>query len=704
MGSNKALNGFVAAMLHDVRKIDLNKSGRWERHDDLMCTVNPFLEPGEIDFKALLGEDVVDIIGAHHDGALADVKAQDLAEARSKLDEALKTGKTSLEKIALLLADRWQKAMYQIPESEGFERTKSNPSYYPYYGHWQYWDPELAVGKIQAIADDLSRRNKPKHRDKGRLLEYDGELDLRRIMDVQQHLRRFPHTTYIPHISLEIHHRFTAVLFFFIYQRLLTLSSPLDLEGLSFSLLRISPDPPALFYRLQDVRIARRAIERLRKTLFRKVFVPCRETIPDLNWDLNPFEFFGGDSIVLLWDKPDEIISALQEFVDEDKEVHSIQVEKVEYRLPEGWKIQGGKLEFYADADKVDSSTSWPNIVARKLVSFPTATEARCPRCTQPTSEVELKLDERRGEWLCPDCFAQRRAWAGEIDLERIGQYPDSTPELLAFVFLSLPDDLFGHARAVAEETLIPGFVNRKGLDFGLIYPSPTGFFEYIQAVADLNVLRTALDEEVVKMRQEEGKKEVKAGLRKPPRGKPPEAPVAYVLLASTTRLAYVLRWDHFWRFWGRLNTEREKRNLALSTSLATVFCRPKMPFWSLMDRFAVYSKKGDVYYDASGRSVIMFTPGEINSIRQLAAEARREKIPNAQLQILVQTAQVGSKEELFLEIDARAQERKLGRDRGFSRRLKAALERLTSLGDEDRDREKRAIFIKYIIRLKGGK
>lgn len=98
-----------------------------------------------------------------------------------------------------------------------------------------------------------------------------------------------------------------------------------------------------------------------------------------------------------------------------------------------------------------------------------------------------------------------------------------------------------------------------------------------------------------------------------------------------------------------------------------------------------------------------MFTPGEVNSIRQLANAAARERVTNAQLQSLVQMALMTGVHELDMELDARAKEGKMGRD--FPSRLKAALARLTyEEENENKRRQKRAVFIKYVIRLKGGR
>ena len=237
MGSNQALDGFVAALLHDIRKLDFSQNQFGSNHENLAQTDNPYLKTNGVDFLALVGQDVADIVQAHGGGALAGIRAATWDQARPLLTAALQRGETSLPKLALFMADRWQKAMYQIPEDkEKFGRLTKNPECYPYYGPWQRWDNSTAGGKLYQAVEKLGERNREKDRARrkgqGPTLAYPGELDLPRLLAVQEHFRAFPHTSYIPHNSLAIHHRFTAALYCFVYQRLQTLASPLDLQGL----------------------------------------------------------------------------------------------------------------------------------------------------------------------------------------------------------------------------------------------------------------------------------------------------------------------------------------------------------------------------------------------------------------------------------------------------------------------------------------
>jgi hypothetical protein len=257
--------------------------------------------------------------------------------------------------------------------------------------------------------------------------------------------------------------------------------------------------------------------------------------------------------------------------------------------------------------------------------------------------------------------------------------------DLIGFVFLSLPPDLRQHAGQVAEERLISDFVNRKVLEPGDIVPGPARFFEYLTAVDDLQHLHAALKQQVQEL------------ARKTRRAK--------MLFASSTLQSYVLHWDLCWPFLGWLNVQRDR--LCLDSCLTVVFCRPKMPFWSLMDRFVRFrGARQDLYFDAAGGSIVMFTAKEVNTIRHLANEARKAWVGNTELESLVAMALNTEVHELHLEIEARGSERKLGSRAGFPGKLRKALDELVYESDDgpQQRRQKRAVFIKYVKKLKGGR
>lgn len=95
-----------------------------------------------------------------------------------------------------------------------------------------------------------------------------------------------------------------------------------------------------------------------------------------------------------------------------------------------------------------------------------------------------------------------------------------------------------------------------------------------------------------------------------------------------------------------------------------------------------------------------MFTATDVNTIRNLATLASSENVTSAQLSGLVNLALRATAPELFLEIDVKVREGKLGRG-GFAGKLKEGLDALRA-DDEFGGREKRAIFIKYVKKLRG--
>lgn len=68
MSSNQALDGFVAALLHDIRKLDFSQNQFGSNHENLAQTDNPYLKTNGVDFLALVGQDVADIVQAHGGG------------------------------------------------------------------------------------------------------------------------------------------------------------------------------------------------------------------------------------------------------------------------------------------------------------------------------------------------------------------------------------------------------------------------------------------------------------------------------------------------------------------------------------------------------------------------------------------------------------------------------------------------------------
>ncbi|MEW5720003.1 MAG: hypothetical protein AB1817_15350, partial [Chloroflexota bacterium] len=88
----------------------------------------------------------------------------------------------------------------------------------------------------------------------------------------------------------------------------------------------------------------------------------------------------------------------------------------------------------------------------------------------------------------------------------------------------------------------------------------------------------------------------------------------------------------------------------------------------------------------------------EVKAIRDLARSAFSDQAFKSQLNALVALARAASLRELEMEIDERDNLRKLRSD--FCKDLKIALNRIS--GDDQKTRDKRALFIKNIVRLAG--
>jgi hypothetical protein len=246
-------------------------------------------------------------------------------------------------------------------------------------------------------------------------------------------------------------------------------------------------------------------------------------------------------------------------------------------------------------------------------------------------------------------------------------------------LIVTLREPLRDEAVRVAEERLFPAFMNQRMVSPRILGPTEVGLFEYLQAVRDIGAFQESLAEQIEAMRKGDDRE------------------AARVLVELTTLSAYVLREDRFWPFLDFVNQQRKK--LQLDSAVRTVLCHPKQPFWSLMDRFTTY-EKGDLYYDVSEGSIVMFTDAEVSKIRDIAGIAEREWRSGAQLSALSRFARSHTLEELLLEIDVRARHNKLASR--LPRPLREGLQGLSYEPDDDatKRRMKRAKFIDYIAKM----
>ncbi len=631
MSTSSIWEWFATALVHDLGKTVLDESGQWTDHEQL----------DKKPFGSWLPTDIVSRVRLHHDNV-------DF-EASSHSPEA----------VALIMADRFQKAMHQtehLEKDERLSRLQQHPAFYPYYGRVE---EGYNQAKAAPIIDNLTRAASK-------------QASLRNLLELQEGLLHYPHTSYLPHLSLALHHRFTALLFYFLIRRADGGFPPLDLR---FSVLTVSPEPAALFYRLRDVDTHKRVVETLRKELFRRVFLADKKAaLPGFAPTLNPFEFFdGGSGLVLVYDQPKKITDALQKILDEEPFLRSLQVEQTDFHLIGKWKKEDEGERFYFEPTDVDTHARNWSLLSAQVLEYPPLSLERCQVCGQPE---ETLTEDVTGDLLCSSCLKERRERrARVVDIHKVS---DGGKAKVGFIFLTVKEPLYEQAREVAAD-LLGKFMNQRMVESRILEPTRGGGFEYLQAVIAMGEFQAQVEKAI-------------------------EEPHAYTLLRLPTKMVYLVHEDFYWRFLGFLNEERKR--LRFPTGLRAVLCGPKTPFWSLMDGFLIYDGQ-DLYYDEAEGSIVMFTSDEVQSIRDLAGTAERDWRSSAQLIALSRFALTHNLAELLLEVDVRARQDKL--PWRLIDPLKKALGDLKVPDDESKAQTKRAKFIDYVAKMarpprRGGK
>lgn len=629
MAKNDAevFNWFAAAYLHDLGKTNISSQGFFQAHHER-------LQGGP--FESLLPADMIALIAKHHDPV--DIKG----------------GTQRPEEMALIIADRFQKAMHGAEDLEKdprLEPLKKHPAYYPYYGTVEDgWDQGKAAGLVLGIRQALSKG-----------------INLANLMDLDERTARFPHTTYFPHLSLSLHHRFSALLLYFLIKQK-EWGQPMDRLG--FSVLTVTPEGMPLFYRLRDVESHRRTVRYLRTQVFQRVFIEDKRCLKDLGPERNPFEFYDkGHTLVLVYDEPEKILAALQDVLDEKEYLRSLSVELMEFCLTRDEEKPG----FMGVLSPGYPRKSAMPLFSRKTLDYPATSLERCWGCGKP--QETLEFDTKKGDALCPPCLGERvirREKWDVVDIHEVSLTAKGDVGRIAYVFLTLPEALYELAAVVAGKFL-SRVANQRMVEPGVLRPSKEGLFEYLQAVMDIGAFQKTVDGVIEELRR--------------------KGPLAYTLVRFPTLMIYLMAEDHYWSFLAFLNEERKK--LQLASSLKAIVCHPKTPFWSLMDHFKTYDGK-DYYYDASGGTIVMFTNEEVAAIRNLASIAQREWRSSNQLIALSRFAVTRSLEELLLELDVRTGQGKL--PRSLPKPLTDVLRKMP--GDDPKGQTKRAKFIDYVAKL----
>ena len=622
MSKSNVWQWFAAALVHDLGKIVLDASGQWTDHEQL----------GKKPFGSRLRADIVSRAKIHHDNV--DFEA----------------GSHSPEAVALIMADRLQKAMHRtehLEKDERLSKLQQHPAFYPYYARVEEGYDQA---KVAPIIDRLTSAASK-------------QPSLRNLLALQNELSHYPHTTYLPHLSLALHHRFTALLFYFLMRRG---DGGLPPPQLEFSVLTVSPEAMNLFYRLRDVDTHKRVVERLRKELFRRVFLEDKAAaLPGLAPTLNPFEFFdGGSGLVLIYDQPEKVIHALQEVLNEEPFLRSLQVEQTDFRLTGEWKKEEEGERFYFEPTDVDPHARNWSLLSASAMDYPALSLERCQICGRPE---EALVEDVTGDLLCPSCLKERQQRRGKVvDIHKVS---DGGRAKIGFIFLTVKEPLYEQAQEVAAD-LLGEFMNQRMVEPRILEPTRGGLFEYLQAVIAMGEFQAQVEEAI-------------------------EKPHAYTLLRLPTKMVYLVHEDFYWRFLGFLNEERKR--LRFRTGLRAVLCGPKTPFWSLMDGFLIYDGQ-DLYYDEAEGSIVMFTSDEVQSIHDLAGIAERDWRSSAQLIALSRFALTHNLAELKLEVDVRARQDKL--PSRLIDPLKKALDNLEVPDDERKAQTKRGKFIDYIAKM----
>ncbi len=657
--STTVRDGFIAMMIHDWCKTVLNADGKWTGHQKFDPQAQGGVAFGPSD--AVTGTQLRELFGAQ------------VVEYVKKHEE-IRWGAADSVVAAIGIADRVQKAMYQLQDAHGTiisERELPEvlklrlfpyPPFYPYYGEAvTAWDPHLAAQLLRDAVYTIQTQS----------------ATLPILLAAQRPFRRFPHTTYMPHLSLELHQRFAATLFLLVNKQLRQLQAAgrpfTDLTNLHFSVITAVPDPLELFYRLRDVTAYRKATRDLRADLYKSIFQAECTALPGASAAANPFEYYTFDGLVLVYDEAQTVLDAIQASADRRHTLRSLTVEVIEYSIA----LNGGNYFSPRHTPEVQRFT----ILEQQSQVFPTTTLARCQRCNIPVAEP-------LPSGLCESCETLMQKPSRIKNLETVATDETGKTQRLAYVFLTLPEDLHAESARVAQLHLDRMIEDARRLrhpedpawadpNLPRLRPTKMGLFEYLEAVLSVESM------------QREIRKKKPGGVKR---------------IAEFPRLTiYVMREGLFLEFFEIL--EETTAQMHLDLKIRAILCDLKTPVWSLMDRFTDHPREQErrTLVDTGGGEIVMFTDEEVKAIRDLAGW-NSKAAARTQLQALVQMARKGSLEELCLEIDRRCKKGKIWNNfaealKGYLRNLKLETSR-TGDDTEFANREKRALFIKNVADL----
>lgn len=638
----KLFEGFIAASLHDIGKLAL-KNNQWEHHEYLVEISKR--NDINIDFLDLLGQNIVDLISIHH-------------EKNSEQDPGLfDFSDLSSVEYALILSDKIQSSMIPMVSGEDLECLKSSQKYFnPYYGNVTKWDDINSVSVLKEFLSELNKLGK---------FETNQQKWANNIFSFQNKILRYPFLTFMPHLSLKLHHQLSSVLFLFLREEILEYSDLKMMKKFKFYVFEVSPNLD-IFFRLRDISGFHNIMERFSEILIDKLFGKYRGELRGVpNKKSNPFLFYNRDSLVFLHTSFQVVLETLQETLDKLNIFYSVSVKVKGYDF--GINIQNFNNSIYEGiyVDSCQNDRHKFTIFSRTLFDYDSYANNICMICNMPIKSDKEKKDDK-GNVLCDLCYNLRKESTG-YNLDIFG----GPGERLSYIFLIMPDDLIGHSRETAESSLINQFLAESKLKAYSVSATKNGLLEYLQALNEFSLFQQDIN--------------VKDGS-------------AINFFNSPKLTCYLFRENETqpWEFLRYLNSKRVYLNLNLSLFL--INCNTKTPFWSLMESIQEYNSfKGDVFYDISGGFITMFNPAEVNKIRDLAEFAAKNDITQTQLFNISEVALSYSKEELLLEIEIRMNNRK-----SFLSELQKGINMLEFDGSnkEYENRLKRAVFLKYIGKL----
>lgn len=643
--------GFIAASLHDIGKLAL-KNNQWEHHSDLRAVGNRT----DIDFVELLGENIVDLISIHH-GNVKNKKLFDFSKL-SKIE------------YALILSDKIQSSM--LPNENDIKNTvdemkinyiKSHERIFiPYYGTLEKWDDGTANGLLREVTNQLKGIG---------CFDNSSSMWANNVFKVQDKLLKYPFITFLPHLSLAMHHQLSATLFLFLCDALEKYDELKDLKNFKFSIIEISPDLLKTFYRMRDVSGLHLLTEELSTKIIGKLYGQYRKKLYGIpNKKSNPFLFYNKNCLVLVHTSPHIVLETLHELLNEFDIFYSLTVKVNEYTSVIDIKSDT-KTPYeiiFALAHPVSSRQY--SILSDKILSYSSSPDYICMACGKAVDGHGKNIDDK-GHILCNFCYNMREKSTG-YDLDVFG----GSGERLSYIFLKLPDDLVKHSKKVAEDQLIRRFLDEYRIDPYSISPTEQGILEYLQSLREFSLFQNDVNNHNLT-----GDYEI-------------------TLFSSPPFTCYLFREteDQPWGFLRYLNAKIS--DLKLNPSMILMSCNTKTPFWSLIESIPTYNEfKGDAIYDISKGSVTMFQSDEVSEIRKLAEIARKNNVAPHQLNSLSDVSLNASLDELLLELDVRTDKLKQ-----FSGELAKTLEKLETDESEYQKREKRAVFIKYIGKLVKGR